>query len=190
MKRVLLGLAIGLGLAAVLGGPAAAQDLPLPGIQDAGAPVVEEEIATDQLHLLRSPRATMETFLVAMNDLWSDPGAWERAELCLDLRLEDPAASRERVRQLYAVLNRIAKVDVEALPDAGAAEALDRFRYFPDRSRDRGLMRRLGTPAGAIAFENFFGSVAVVLDRPFDIGDWVVIDDTEAPGEEAEEPSS
>ncbi len=27
--------------------------------------------------------------------------------------------------------------------------------------------------------ENFFGSVAVVLDRPFDIGDWVVIDDTE-----------
>ena len=27
--------------------------------------------------------------------------------------------------------------------------------------------------------ENFFGSVAVLLDRPFDLGDWVVIDDTE-----------
>ncbi|MDJ0789473.1 MAG: mechanosensitive ion channel family protein [Myxococcota bacterium] len=27
--------------------------------------------------------------------------------------------------------------------------------------------------------ENFFGSIAVLLDRPFDIGDWVVIDDTE-----------
>jgi MscS family membrane protein len=27
--------------------------------------------------------------------------------------------------------------------------------------------------------ENFFGSVAVILDRPFDIGDWVVIGETE-----------
>ena len=75
MTRALLGLAIGLGLASVLGGPAAGQDLPLPGVEDAGAPVIEEESSTRELHLLRSPPATRETFLVAMNDLWSDPGA-------------------------------------------------------------------------------------------------------------------
>ena len=27
--------------------------------------------------------------------------------------------------------------------------------------------------------ENFFGSIAVIADRPFEVGDWVVIDDTE-----------
>ena len=32
--------------------------------------------------------------------------------------------------------------------------------------------------------ENFFGSIAVLLDRPFDVGDWVVIDDVEGIVEE------
>lgn len=32
--------------------------------------------------------------------------------------------------------------------------------------------------------ENFFGSVAVVLDRPFHVGDWIVVDDTEGIVEE------
>lgn len=47
------------------------------------------------------------------------------------------------------------------------------------------LIASLGIGGVAFAFaakdtvENFFGSIAVLLDRPFDIGDWVVIDDQE-----------
>ncbi len=47
------------------------------------------------------------------------------------------------------------------------------------------LLTGLGIGGLAFAFaakdtiENFFGSVAVILDKPFDIGDWVVIGDIE-----------
>jgi len=47
------------------------------------------------------------------------------------------------------------------------------------------LLTGLGIGGLAFAFaakdtiENFFGSVAVILDRPFEVGDWVVIDDVE-----------
>ena len=47
------------------------------------------------------------------------------------------------------------------------------------------LLASLGIASVGISFamkdtvENFFGSVAVLLDRPFDVGDWVVIDSAE-----------
>tara|TARA_B100000941_G_scaffold289873_1_gene270304 strand:- start:733 stop:2433 length:1701 start_codon:yes stop_codon:yes gene_type:complete len=47
------------------------------------------------------------------------------------------------------------------------------------------LITGLGIGGLAFAFaakdtiENFFGSIAVILDRPFEVGDWVVIDGTE-----------
>lgn len=52
------------------------------------------------------------------------------------------------------------------------------------------LITGLGIGGLAFAFaakdtvENFFGSVAVVLDRPFEVGDWVVVDDIEGTVEE------
>jgi len=52
------------------------------------------------------------------------------------------------------------------------------------------LITGLGIGGLAFAFaakdtiENFFGSVAVVLDRPFEVGDWVKIDETEGIVEE------
>jgi MscS family membrane protein len=52
------------------------------------------------------------------------------------------------------------------------------------------LITGLGIGGLAFAFaakdtvENFFGSVAVILDRPFEEGDWVVIDDVEGTVEE------
>jgi len=52
------------------------------------------------------------------------------------------------------------------------------------------LLTGLGIGGLAFAFaakdtiENFFGSVAVVLDRPFEVGDWVVIGDVEGTVEE------
>mgnify|MGYP001795668576 CR=1 FL=1 len=47
------------------------------------------------------------------------------------------------------------------------------------------MIASLGIGGLAFAFaakdtiENFFGSVAVLLDRPFSVGDWIVIDDVE-----------
>ncbi len=148
-------LAFALGLAwLVLGqaGSGAAQDILLPGLEPASEATAAGAAAEpDRLYLLQSPRATMETFLVAMRDLWSDPEAWDRAVLVLDLRREDPAVGRERARQLYGILNRVAEVDLSALPDADASAGKARFRYFPDPVRDSSLLRRIGTPVGEIA---------------------------------------
>ena len=52
------------------------------------------------------------------------------------------------------------------------------------------MLTSLGIGGLAFAFaakdtiENFFGSVAVILDRPFEVGDWVVIGDVEGTVEE------
>lgn len=52
------------------------------------------------------------------------------------------------------------------------------------------LLTGLGIGGLAFAFaakdtiENFFGSVAVILDQPFEVGDWVVINDVEGTVEE------
>jgi MscS family membrane protein len=52
------------------------------------------------------------------------------------------------------------------------------------------LLTGLGIGSLAFAFaakdtiENFFGSVAVILDRPFEVGDWVTIDDVDGTVEE------
>ncbi len=52
------------------------------------------------------------------------------------------------------------------------------------------LVTGLGIGGLAFAFaakdtiENFFGSIAVILDRPFEVGDWVLIDDVEGTVEE------
>lgn len=101
--------------------------------------------------LLLSPSDTMHTLLVSMHALWSDPQAWERAVATLDAVGLDEQQARERVRLLYAVLNRIEEVDVGRLPDRAQAEGLLRYRYFPDSRRDRELLAALGeVPAGGI----------------------------------------
>ncbi len=100
---------------------------------------------------LASPRATMRTLLVAMNALWSEPDAWQRAVATIETLEPDALVQRERARQLYAVLNRIELVAPERLPDAASATTLTRYHYFPDPQRDRALLRRIGAPRGGIA---------------------------------------
>ncbi|MFI4883390.1 MAG: mechanosensitive ion channel family protein, partial [Phycisphaerales bacterium JB064] len=52
------------------------------------------------------------------------------------------------------------------------------------------LLTGLGIGGLAVAFaakdtiENFFGSIAVIADRPFEVGDWVKVDDVEGTVEE------
>ncbi len=52
------------------------------------------------------------------------------------------------------------------------------------------LLTGLGIGGLAVAFaardtiENFFGSLTVVLDRPFEVGDWIAVNDTEGTVEE------
>ncbi len=111
-----------------------------------------DERARARAARLASPRATMHSFLVAMNELWERPGAWDEAISCLDLDLRPEADGRSLARQLYAALNRIEQVDVGALPDAVAVEAkgLGKWVWFPDRARHGALLRRIGTPAAGI----------------------------------------
>jgi MscS family membrane protein len=133
----------------VLALPAAAQvELPeTPEESVAEAPAPPDPALLERL---RSPRATMSAFLAAMGDLWTQPNAWGSALSCLELGSLDEVAGRNRARQLYGALNRIALVDIEELPDVTEAGDLERFTWFPDRQRDRALLRRIGTPAGGI----------------------------------------
>lgn len=84
---------------------------------------------------LESPRATMFTFLIAINE-YNDAGstaakrsAMEKAVLCLDIEPNLPAETKRNIAfDLYAVLGRIGEVNESQLPD----ETQDaRFIYYP-----------------------------------------------------------
>ncbi|MEM7681596.1 MAG: mechanosensitive ion channel domain-containing protein [Planctomycetota bacterium] len=78
---------------------------------------------------------------------------------------------------LVPMLRKAVKTFVVAIGLIYAAQALQ-FNIVP-------LITGLGIGGLAFAFaakdtiENFFGSVAVILDKPFEVGDWVVINDIE-----------
>lgn len=80
---------------------------------------------------LESPRATMMSFLQAMNDAKDapTPSVYQRATQTLDLPAGLPSESkRAAARELYAIINRIGLVDPEQLPQQTDAE---RFRFYP-----------------------------------------------------------
>ncbi len=94
-------------------------------------------------------------------------------------------ASRTRTKVddvLIPLLRKTAKIFIVVIGVIYAAEALD-IEIAP-------LLASLGIGGLAFAFaakdtiENFFGSVAVLLDRPFHVGDWVVIGSVEGIVEE------
>lgn len=83
---------------------------------------------------------------------------------------------------IVPLLRKTAKVFVVALGIIYGAQNL-RINIVP-------LITGLGIGGLAFAFaakdtiENFFGSIAVLLDRPFEVGDWVVVGDIEGVVEE------
>ncbi len=78
---------------------------------------------------------------------------------------------------LVPLLRRALKIFVFAIGLVYIADSLS-IEILP-------LLTGLGIGGLAVAFaakdtiENFFGSVAVIFDRPFEVGDWVVIGDVE-----------
>ena len=78
---------------------------------------------------------------------------------------------------LVPLVSKTLKVFIFAVGLIYAAHSVD-INIIP-------MLTGLGIGGLAFAFaakdtiENFFGSIAVVLDRPFEVGDWVVIDNTE-----------
>ncbi|MEM1354458.1 MAG: mechanosensitive ion channel family protein [Planctomycetota bacterium] len=101
--------------------------------------------------------------------------AWQ----LIDLVAMVAASHAERTKTkfddiLIPMVRKAAKIFAVAIGIVYAAQALN-LPIVP-------LLGSLGIGSLAFAFaakdtiENFFGSVAVILDRPFEVGDWVVFD--------------
>jgi len=104
--------------------------------------------------------------------------AWRLVHLVAEVAENKARATDNRFDDvLVPLLRKTAKIFVVVMGFVYAANALD-LEIGP-------LIASLGIGGLAIGFaardtvENFFGSIAVILDRPFDIGDWVVVDGVE-----------
>lgn len=109
--------------------------------------------------------------------------AFRLTDLTSDYFLRKAKRTRSRFDDLLIpLLRKTTKVVLAILAAIYVAESLS-IEILP-------LLTGLGIGGIAVAFaakdtiENFFGSVAVILDRPFEVGDWVQIDSLEGTVEE------
>ena len=109
--------------------------------------------------------------------------AWRITDLASEFFARQAQKTRSRIDDLLVpLLRKTLKIVVIVVGVIYVAEALD-IPILP-------LLGGLGVGGLAFAFaakdtiENLFGSVAVLLDRPFEVGDWVVIGDLEGTVEE------
>ena len=112
---------------------------------------------------------------VTLAAIWS---AWRLADLAGEALRRKIAGDRAQVDSvLVPLVRRALKIFIAAIGVVFLAESLN-FNLGP-------FLASLGIGGLAFAFaakdtiENFFGSVAVLIDRPFAVGDWVVIGGTE-----------
>jgi len=116
--------------------------------------VAEDHETQAQDLALGSPRATMDTFLKAIDQLWEDPGAgWDDAVSTMDLGPDQIENGHEHARMLYGIMNRIGRVDVDDLPDDEDVQEdkLTVFRFFPNRDRQHRVLTQMESPpAGSI----------------------------------------
>jgi len=108
---------------------------------------------------------------------------WRLTDLIAEVMLAQAAKTDTKVDDvLVPMVRKAVKIFIIVFGVIYGAQALD-IPVGP-------LVASVGI--GSLAFglaakdtiENFFGSIAVLLDRPFQVGDWVVIDDTEGIVEE------
>ncbi len=124
--------------------------------------------------VLQLVTAAIQVFTV-LSGTWI---AWKVTDLGGDIVLHQAQKTASRFDDiLVPLLRKTVKLFILAFGLIYAAHTLD-FNIMP-------LVTGLGIGGLAFAFaakdtvENLFGSVAVVLDRPFEVGDWVMIGDVE-----------
>ncbi|NOG53556.1 MAG: mechanosensitive ion channel family protein [Planctomycetes bacterium] len=133
------------------------------------------------LYLLGLPAFALKVLLIAIRLIVMVAGVWSSSRL-VDLICEALASKAERTATkfddvLIPLLRRTLKIFIIVFGLIYIANAFE-IEILP-------LLTGLGIGGAAIAFaskdtiENFFGSVAVIADRPFEVGDWVVIGDVE-----------
>lgn len=138
------------------------------------------------LSLLGLPPTAVKVLFVAirvvlmLSGVWA---AWRLTDLVADFLQKQAGRTHTKLDDLLIPLGRkTCKVLVAAFGLIYIAESFD-VQILP-------LLTGLGIGGLAFAFaakdtiENFFGSVAVILDQPFEVGDWVVIDGKEGTVEE------
>ncbi len=138
------------------------------------------------LPLLGLPPSAVSVLLIAIRVVLMLSGVWAAyrvTDLLADFLERQAGKTRTKLDDLLIPLGRkTGKVIVTAFGLIYIAESFD-VQILP-------LLTGLGIGGLAFAFaakdtiENFFGSVAVILDQPFEVGDWVVIDGTEGTVEE------
>ncbi|MFI4861276.1 MAG: mechanosensitive ion channel domain-containing protein [Phycisphaerales bacterium JB063] len=116
-------------------------------------------------------RGAVGIFLV-LAGIWA---AWRVIDLISEVVANQAKRTETKFDDvLIPLVTKAAKIFVVAIGVVYAAEALT-IPLGP-------MLASLGLGSLAFAFaakdtiENFFGSVAVILDRPFEVGDWIVID--------------
>lgn len=127
------------------------------------------------------PDVALKALLVAVKlvlTLGAVWGAYRIVDLVCEFFARKAAVTTTKVDDLLIPLVRkTGKVFVTAMGIVYIANALN-IEIVP-------LLTGLGIGGLAVAFaakdtiENFFGSIAVIADRPFEVGDWVVIGEVE-----------
>ncbi len=138
------------------------------------------------LHLLNLPDQALLVLLTAarlfviLAGTWA---AWCITDLIGEVLMRKADQTQTKIDDvLVPLVRKTAKIFIVIFGLIYSASALS-IPILP-------MLTSLGIGGLAFAFaakdtiENFFGSVAVVLDRPFEVGDWVVIDDVEGTVEE------
>ncbi len=138
------------------------------------------------LPLVGLPPTAVSIILIAVRVVLMLSGVWAAyrvTDLLADFLERQADKTTTKLDDLLVPLARkTGKVIVTAFGLVYIAESFD-VEILP-------LLTGLGIGGLAFAFaakdtiENFFGSVAVILDQPFEVGDWVVIDGTEGTVEE------
>lgn len=113
--------------------------------------------------------------ILVVSAVWT---AFSVVDLVGDVLTKRASMTRTKIDDLLVPLGRkTAKAVVAVFGIVYVAHSLD-YEVLP-------LLTGLGIGGLAVAFaakdtiENFFGSIAVIADRPFEVGDWVVVDDVE-----------